>query len=426
MNRRQRIIQERFIDNEEAVIGRLDNIYADGYRDISKRISVLDSDIGYLQKVYASVGDDDAGELARTFLRNKHITPAEAREKLQSRIQSKVYQKDFQTALGKEISGVLDIMHDREFKTISDYLQTCYEDGFIGTMYDLHGQGIPMAFPIDQQAVVRAVQLDSKINTDLYTRLGQDVDLLKERITAQVSRGVATGASWAQVARQLNGETNIGRSNAVRIARTEGHRIQCQAGMDACYEAREMGADVVKQWDATLDGKTRDSHAAVDGEWRELDEKFSNNLMFPGDPHGAAGEVINCRCALLERARWALDSGFSKRNNFTKELEYFDSPQAYEDFKKEFFSPENKQYMNYAQKMQDKYGTKDPAKLYDRMNDRERKHYNELFEKNPFYNKNARKATAAKPAKKTATKPAKKAKQQPKSPQSTPTNSSTT
>ena len=29
--------------------------------------------------------------------------------------------------------------------------------------------------------------------------------------------------------------------------------------------------------------------------------------MFPGDPNGGAAEVINCRCALLQRARWALD-----------------------------------------------------------------------------------------------------------------------
>lgn len=45
----------------------------------------------------------------------------------------------------------------------------------------------------------------------------------------------------------------------------------------------------------------------VDGEIREIDEKFSNGLMFPGDPSGGAAEVVNCRCSLLERARWTLD-----------------------------------------------------------------------------------------------------------------------
>ena len=60
------------------------------------------------------------------------------------------------------------------------------------------------------------------------------------------------------------------------------------------------------KWDATLDGNTRESHAMVDGELRELDKPFLNGLMFTGDPSGGA-EVINCRCALLQRASWELD-----------------------------------------------------------------------------------------------------------------------
>jgi len=94
---------------------------------------------------------------------------------------------------------------------------------------------------------------------------------------------------------------------ATRIARTEGGRIANSSAMDACYKAKERGCDIVKQWDSTLDGDTRPSHQQCDGEIRELDEKFSNGLMFPGDPSGGAAEVINCRCVVLQRARIALD-----------------------------------------------------------------------------------------------------------------------
>ena len=61
-----------------------------------------------------------------------------------------------------------------------------------------------------------------------------------------------------------------------------------------------------------LDKKTRTSHAHVDGEIRELEEKFSNGLLYPSDPKGKAEEVINCRCALLQRARWNLGSDYTK------------------------------------------------------------------------------------------------------------------
>lgn len=192
--------------------------------------------------------------------------------------------------------------------------------------------------PIDQESMVRAVQLDSKISEGMYTRLGEDVGVLKKRITSDVTRSIAMGATYEQTARLLAGQTRIGFNKSIRIARTEGHRIQCQATMDACHQAKDRGADVVKQWDATLDGRTRASHRHVDGEIRELDEPFSNGLMYPGDPAGGAAEVVNCRCALLQRARWALsDEEFTKMNGETGELMHFKNVTEYSEFKKEFF-----------------------------------------------------------------------------------------
>lgn len=289
MNKRQKLVQQQFLDNEEAVIRRLKAVYNQSLKDIESKTKVLQNEINGLQTAYDAIEDE------------------KERARLKSMQQSKIYQKQYQDALKKQISSILDNMQVAELETVADYLNKCYEEGFLGTVYDLHGQGIPVMFPIDQEAVVRAVQLDSKISQGLYQRLGEDIDLLKRKITAQVSRGISTGMSFDQVAQQLVSYTNIGFNNAVRIARTEGHRIQVQSGLDACYKAKEKGADVVKQWDSTLDGSTRPSHKKVDGEIRELDEKFSNGLMFPGDPSGGATEVVNCRCALLQRARWALD-----------------------------------------------------------------------------------------------------------------------
>lgn len=388
MNRRQKLVLEQFLNDEEAVIKRLKSVYGQSLKDITGKISTLDTSISQLQKAIADVGDEDIGDLARAFLGSKsHFTPEEAKETLQSMLQSKVYQKNYQTALKKQIDGIYDTMLDKEFETVSDYIQQCYENGFVGTMYDLNGQGIPLCFPMDQEALVRAVQLDSKISQGLYSRLGEDIGVLKKKIAAQVSRGVATGMSYQQVAQQLAGYTNIGYNNAIRIARTEGHRVQCQSGMDACHKAEEMGANVVKQWDAALDARTRDSHAKVDGEIRELDKPFSNGLMFPGDPSGAAAEVINCRCALLQRAKWAVGDSFTKMNNFTKQLETFESPESYDEYKKAFFSKENRNYMNYVEKMQSKYGTRNFERVLGSMSDSEYGHYSKLLAKNPVYNK---------------------------------------
>ena len=197
--------------------------------------------------------------------------------------------------------------------------------------------------PLNQEAMVRAVQLDSKISKGLYTHLGENVNMLKKRIAAEVSRGISTGMTYAQVAKQISGKMmgtyeNPGGSMAysMRIARTEGHRIQTTAAMDAMESAKEKGADVVKQWDAALDSRTRESHQAVDGEIRELHEKFSNGLMYPGDPSGGAAEVVNCRCALLQRAKWALDE--DELETLKQRAEYFglDKTTSFEDFKQKY------------------------------------------------------------------------------------------
>lgn len=378
MNKRQKIVLGRFLDNEEAIVDMLEETYRESLKEVTKKSKKLYEDIERLTAELDFIEDDEEREIQK------------------SKIRSKVYQKQYQDGLKKQLDDVLDKMHKENFKNVSDYLQTCYEDGFVGTLYDLQGQGLPLAFPIDQEQVTRAVQLDSKISNGLYNHMGEDISGLKKHIASELSRGISTGMTFNQIAQQLSFKmigtyNNSGGSLAYakRIVRTEGHRIQCQAAMDACYKGKEMGADVVKQWDSTLDAKTRESHAQVDGEIKDLDEKFSNGLMFPGDPSGGAAEVVNCRCALLERARWAIKGGFTKMNNFTKQLESFESPEEYDEFKKAFFSKENRNYMNYTDQMREKYGTKDFQKLLEKMDDREYNHFMKLQEGNPLFNKNS-------------------------------------
>lgn len=293
-------------------------MYQDSLRDIEKTIKAQYADI---QRLTDAINDLDPNDPQRAIL--------------ESQRRSKVYQKQYQESLKKQVSEILDKMNTKQYLSVSDYLNDCYTNGFVGAMYDLHGQGIPLMLPIDQQAMVRAVQLDSKISKGLYTKMGIDVGDLKNRITSTVSRAMATGLSFERCAKDLANQTKIGFNKAVRIARTEGHRIQTTATMDAMTAAKDNGADVLKQWDATLDGNTRESHAMVDGEIRELHQKFSNGLDYPGSG-GKASEVVNCRCALLQRARWALDDDELK--TLQERAKYFglDKAKNFEDFKKNY------------------------------------------------------------------------------------------
>nr|WP_285948119.1 phage minor head protein [Bacteroides intestinalis] len=257
-------------------------------------------------------------------------------------LQSIIYQKQYQEALKKQLDGILDALQNKEFENIAEYLTGCYEDGFLGALYDIHGQGIPFIFPIDQAQVVDAVQTDSKISTNLYTRLGEDVSYLKKSIRAELSRGIANGSTWtemaAHIAHGMNSPFHKTMNKAMRIARTEGHRIQNRAQMDTLNNAKENGADVVKQWISTLDDRTRESHKVLDGQIREIEDYFEVNghkAKYPGG-FGVASEDIHCRCCMGQRAKWNLDQ--DELNTLKDRASYFglDKTKDFEDFKNKY------------------------------------------------------------------------------------------
>lgn len=256
--------------------------------------------------------------------------------------QSKAYQLEFQKQLEKQLSGIVDNLHGKNFASIADYLNTCYNQGFIGTMYDLHGQGVPLVLPIDQEQVLKAVQKTGD-NIKLANKLGVSTNQLKKDVLAELQRGLATQLSYTDIARNISSRGSSDMNRSMRIARTEGHRVQNEAKIDSLYGAKKKGADVVKQWDSTLDSSTRETHVALDGQIRELNENFSASgasAPYPGG-FGDPAEDCNCRCCMLQRARWALDE--SELNTLKQRAAYYgvDKAKDFEEFKQKYLQAIN-------------------------------------------------------------------------------------
>jgi hypothetical protein len=120
--------------------------------------------------------------------------------------------------------------------------------------------------------------------------------------------------TYKDIARNIKNVSGVSMGRAKTIARTEGHRIQETSRSDAQHRAKNIGADVVKQWDSALDGKTRDTHRKLDGQIREIDDPFEvdgKKAMYPGE-FGDPAEDCNCRCRSNTRARWALSATETK------------------------------------------------------------------------------------------------------------------
>ena len=291
MNKREREVQQVSLDNEKAVLKELEKAYKDALKQINQKLEIL---------------------MARQDADMAHV----------------IYQIEYQKALKTQVQSILEELQAKEFETISEFLAQAYEDGFIGTMYNLQGQGIEMILPIDPEQMIEAIQHETALSVSLYESLGVDVKDLQKKISGEISRGIATGSTYTDIARNIAFTSKIPLNRAMTIARTESHRINNKAAHDAAKKVQEKGGDIVKVWVAILDNKVRNSHVKLDMQIKELDEPFEVNghkAMSPGG-FGRPEEDINCRCKEFHRARWLLDAGFQRYSEFegkiVKEKDY--------------------------------------------------------------------------------------------------------
>ena len=313
MLKREKEVLQTFLDDEDAAIKNLEKSYARALRDIETRIKILQAD---------------------------------------EMTQSKIYQVQYQQALKAQIEGIIEKLHSDNYTSVQRYLDECYKKGFVGTMYSLHGQGMPILAPIDQRAAFRAVMLDSRLSVSLYNAIGIDMPKLKREIRREISVGISSGASYDEIARNLRFATNAPLSRTKTIVRTEGHRVQQASAAEARNEAKRQGCDVLKQWDSTLDANTRPTHRALDGQIRETDEPFEvdgKKADRPGE-FGRPEEDCNCRCVALTRAKWALDEAELQTMKDRAKFFELDKTEGFREFEEKYLkSAEESEMLHYEQ-----------------------------------------------------------------------------
>lgn len=114
-------------------------------------------------------------------------------------------------------------------------------------------------------------------------------------------------ATWVH---EQAGRRSFYRWQALRIARTESTAASNLGGMRA---AEEAGYEMQKEWLAATDPRTRRKpddefdHLRMNGKTVPMNETFKfpggkhgpDELLYPGDPKGQPGNIINCRCTLI-------------------------------------------------------------------------------------------------------------------------------
>ena len=121
----------------------------------------------------------------------------------------------------------------------------------------------------------------------------KDKDLIYRALQRELVQSILLGESIPKIAKRVQKVTGKNMNDSIRIARTETGRAENSGRFDSYKQAEKQGLKLKKKWLSTIDGRTRERHINLMGQERELDDTFSNGLMFPGD-NGPASEVVNC------------------------------------------------------------------------------------------------------------------------------------
>ena len=196
---------------------------------------------------------------------------------------------------------------------------------FIGFRIDQQTGGAAAAFGLyDQKAIDRLIRDRPNLLPMPSIDEAKDYAWYNRVINDAVTQGILQGEMLDQIVQRIAEEANDKSLYAMRRnARTAYTSAQNAGRMEGMRQARdELGIQVKKRWLCTLDDKTRDAHALLDGKTAEIDEPFDSILgpiMFPGDPDAEPANVYNCRCTLEEVPaghQWKMD----RRDNETGEI----------------------------------------------------------------------------------------------------------
>lgn len=118
----------------------------------------------------------------------------------------------------------------------------------------------------------------------------------KEQLRRILARGVEDGLGIAEIAREIRDAMEFNLNRATMIARTE---IIGTANAASFESAKLTNLKLKKKW--LWSGKSRESHASVNGTTKAMDKFWivqGKPMAYPHDPSGGPENIINCGCTL--------------------------------------------------------------------------------------------------------------------------------
>ena len=165
----------------------------------------------------------------------------------------------------------------------------------------------------NEDAVNRLIEEDPQLLPKWKIDEQKDYIWNQQKVENAVTQGIIQGESVDQITDRIARDLNTTNTAKMRMfARTAMNGAQNAARQKQFEDAVAKGINIEKQWMATLDNRTRDTHQRLDGQTVPVEHSFAvdtKQIRYPGDPSASPELVYNCRCTMR-----AVFKGINDRN----------------------------------------------------------------------------------------------------------------
>lgn len=228
---------------------------------------------------------------------------------------------------------------DKRFKKLNtEAIEKSFQLNYYHSGYAFESSlGIKLGFNLLSQKKIEAAILNPMDRITWIDRATAHGRYLNQQIKQEITKSLIQGEGYAKTAGKLSRQEalltavkekfNSTAGKLVRVVQTETHRASVMGSLNATDKlqqaAEESGFKIVKRWIATLDSKTRDDHAALDGQIADEDGNFEVNGLTTQGPglFGVAAEDINCRCDYLTEVQ-GYETKFRRDNETGKIIKW--------------------------------------------------------------------------------------------------------
>lgn len=265
---------------------RIHEVYSEAERDLTKKMNDFNSK--HAAKESIMVGKIKSGEITYEQFANWQ--------------KGQIFQSEQWEAKREQIIHVLTNSNQVALDMINHQTAGIFAYNASYMNYSLeHEAGVNFGFGLyDVSTVNRLIANNPQMLPEWKINEKKDYIWNEKKVNNAVTQGIIQGEKLDQITKRISEGLCAQNENLMKtFSRTAMTGAQNAGRLESLTFAKDAGIDVYKQWMATLDSHTRDSHADVDGESVPVDSKFSNGLEYPGEPGGAPAEVYNCRCTMV-------------------------------------------------------------------------------------------------------------------------------